>query len=43
MLPCGTAMGATFDSDLLHSVGELLGNKAQGKDIQVVLGPVLYL
>lgn len=43
MLPCGTAMGATFDSSLLHGVGELLGDEARGKDIQVVLGPVCCL
>ncbi|KIW95003.1 uncharacterized protein Z519_04983 [Cladophialophora bantiana CBS 173.52] len=43
MLPCGTALGATFDSGLLRGVGELLGDEARGKNIQVVLGPVSCL
>ncbi|KAH7385037.1 glycoside hydrolase superfamily [Cadophora sp. MPI-SDFR-AT-0126] len=43
MLPCGTAMGATFDHELLHSVGNMLADEARGKNIHVVLGPVVCL
>ncbi|KAH6716074.1 glycoside hydrolase superfamily [Leptodontidium sp. MPI-SDFR-AT-0119] len=43
MLPCGTAMGATFDHELLHRVGNMLADEARGKNIHVVLGPVVCL
>ncbi|PVH72059.1 glycoside hydrolase family 3 protein [Cadophora sp. DSE1049] len=43
MLPCATAMGATFDHDLLHKIGNMLGDEARGKNLHVVLGPVVCL
>ncbi|EGW31177.1 beta-glucosidase [Spathaspora passalidarum NRRL Y-27907] len=37
--PCGTALAATFNSDLLVSVGELMGKEAKMKGAHVILGP----
>src|SRR5207248_4989273 len=28
-IPCGTALGATWDADLLYQVGELMGNQVR--------------
>lgn len=36
-------MGATFDHELLHRVGNMLADEARGKNIHVVLGPVVCL
>ncbi|CAN6626001.1 hypothetical protein TRVA0_010S02520 [Trichomonascus vanleenenianus] len=38
-LPCGTAMGATFDPELINKAGEVLAVEAKAKGIHVVLGP----
>ncbi|CAN6625944.1 hypothetical protein TRVA0_010S02410 [Trichomonascus vanleenenianus] len=38
-LPCGTAMGATFDPELLIEAGRVLANEAKAKGVHVVLGP----
>ncbi|KAG9195801.1 beta-glucosidase [Alternaria panax] len=42
-LPCGTAIGATFDSDLVVEIGHLLGDEARAKGAHVVLGPTINI
>lgn len=42
-LPCATALGATFDADLLRSVGHLLGQEAKAKGAHVLLGPTINI
>jgi beta-glucosidase len=37
--PCGTALAATWDVELLEQVGELLGLEAKAKAAHVLLGP----
>jgi len=41
--PCGTALGATWNPELLERVGEALGEEARSKGAQVVLGPTINL
>lgn len=41
--PCGTALGATFDFDLLHDVGRLLGDEAKAKGAHILLGPTINI
>ncbi|TVY43219.1 putative beta-glucosidase I [Lachnellula subtilissima] len=40
-LPCATALGATFDSDLLNQLGVFLGQEAKLKGAHVRLGPTI--
>ncbi|KAK5094635.1 hypothetical protein LTS08_008491 [Lithohypha guttulata] len=42
-LPCGTAMGATFDNDLIRQLGRLLGQEAKAKGAHVLLGPTINI
>jgi len=42
-LPCGTALAATWDRDLVHRVGGLLADEAKGKDAHVLLAPTVNL
>ncbi|KAL1890713.1 hypothetical protein Sste5346_008037 [Sporothrix stenoceras] len=42
-LPCGTALGATFDTDLLRDVGHLLADEARAKGAHAVLGPTINI
>lgn len=42
-LPCGTALGATFDTDLIYELGQLQGQEAKAKGAVVVLGPTLNI
>ncbi|KAL4915059.1 glycoside hydrolase superfamily [Aspergillus aurantiobrunneus] len=42
-LPSGTAMGATFDCELLHRIGILLAAEAKAHDVQWLLAPVVCL
>ncbi|KPM43168.1 putative beta-glucosidase I [Neonectria ditissima] len=42
-LPSATAMGATFDVDLLHRVGNLLGDEGLRKKVHVVLAPTVCI
>lgn len=37
--PCGTGMAATFNKDLLHEAGLLMGKEARMKGAHVILGP----
>ncbi|KAL4946282.1 glycoside hydrolase superfamily, partial [Aspergillus oleicola] len=39
--PCATALGATWDVDLLHKVGHLMGEEAIAKGSHVILGPTI--
>ncbi|MGH9307535.1 MAG: glycoside hydrolase family 3 protein, partial [Acidimicrobiales bacterium] len=41
--PCGTALGATWDPDLLFEVGQALGQEARTKGAHVVLGPTVNI
>ncbi|KAJ5688899.1 hypothetical protein N7462_003291 [Penicillium macrosclerotiorum] len=42
-LPCGTAVGATFDRDLALQVGHLLAAEAKAKGAHVILGPTINI
>jgi beta-glucosidase len=42
-LPSATAMGATFDTDLLYQVGKLLGDEGRRKNVQVALAPTVCI
>lgn len=42
-LPCATALGATFDTELLKSLGNLLGKEAKSKGAHVLLGPTINI
>lgn len=41
--PCGTALGATWDPDLVRRVGNALADEAGRKQVAVLLAPVLNL
>lgn len=41
--PCGTALGATFNTDVLRAVGGLLGREAKRKGASVLLGPTMNI
>ena len=41
--PCGAALGATFDVDLVRQVGEALGREARSKNVHMVLAPTVNL
>ncbi|PLB55752.1 hypothetical protein P170DRAFT_443472 [Aspergillus steynii IBT 23096] len=42
-LPCATALGATFDIDLLHRAGSLLGDEGRRKEVHVALAPTVCI
>ncbi|CAI6087209.1 unnamed protein product [Clonostachys chloroleuca] len=42
-LPCGTALGATFDTDIAERIGHLLSDEAHAKGAHVVLGPTINI
>ncbi|RHZ62540.1 beta-glucosidase H [Aspergillus thermomutatus] len=42
-LPCGTALGATWDRDLLHQAGVLLGKECLAKGAHCWLGPTINM
>jgi beta-glucosidase len=42
-LPCPSALGATWDSELVHELAAALGAEARGKGIDVVLAPTINL
>jgi beta-glucosidase len=42
-LPCGTALGATFNTALVAELGRLQGQEAKAKGAVVVLGPTLNI
>lgn len=41
--PCGTALGATWDPELLREVGRVLGEEARSKEVDIVLAPTVNL
>ncbi|OQD98828.1 hypothetical protein PENSOL_c008G01088 [Penicillium solitum] len=41
LLPSGTAMGATFDIDLMHRVGAILATEAKERGVHLLLGPTV--
>lgn len=41
--PCGTALGATWNTDLLGEVGRVLGEEARSKSVDIVLAPTVNL
>jgi beta-glucosidase len=41
--PCGTALGATWDVDLLRRVGEALARELDSKGAQLILAPTVNL
>ena len=41
--PCGSALGATFDTELVKRVGAALAEEARTKGVHVVLGPTINL
>ncbi|MEQ1872769.1 MAG: glycoside hydrolase family 3 protein [Ilumatobacteraceae bacterium] len=41
--PCGTALGATFDPDLVHEVGIALAVEARSKGAHMLLAPTVNL
>ncbi|KAJ5185401.1 Glycoside hydrolase superfamily [Penicillium cf. griseofulvum] len=42
-LPCGTALGATWDRDLIYQAGELLGEECIAKGAHCWLGPTINM
>ncbi|KAL9100857.1 MAG: hypothetical protein Q9163_003823 [Psora crenata] len=42
-LPCATALGATFDKDLLRKAGRLLGQECKAKGAHILLGPTINI
>jgi len=42
-VPCGTALAASFDPDLVHRIGGLLGREARQKRARVLLAPTINL
>lgn len=42
-LPCGTAIGATFDAELGQKIGNLLADEAKAKGAHVILGPTINI
>jgi beta-glucosidase len=43
LFPCGSALGASFDPDLIERVGQALGDEAHTKGAHVLLGPTLNI
>lgn len=41
--PCGTALGATWNTPLLESAGTLMGEEAMAKGAHVLLGPTVNM
>src|SRR5580765_893797 len=42
-VPTGSALGATWDVDLLHRVGELLGDETRRRGCRVLLAPTVNI
>jgi beta-glucosidase len=42
-LPCGTAVGSTWDPQLAEQLGEALAAEAQSKGVRVLLGPTVCI
>jgi beta-glucosidase len=42
-VPCGSALGATWDPELVERVGALLGGEARSKECRVLLAPTVNI
>jgi len=42
-LPCGTAVGSTWNPELVRRLGEVLAAEARSKNVHVLLGPTVCL
>ncbi len=42
-LPCGMAVGSTWDPDLVRALGDVLAAEARSKGVHVVLGPTVCI
>lgn len=42
-LPCATALGATWDTELLTKLGHLLADESRAKGVHVILGPTINI
>ena len=42
-LPCGTALGATWDSEVLYTAGQLLGEETKARGARILLGPTVNI
>lgn len=42
-LPCETALGATFDPELILALGRLLGQECKAKGAHILLGPTINI
>ena len=43
VFPCGIALGATWDVDLLERIGSVMAEEAKTKGVHVVLGPTINI
>ncbi|KAK7409319.1 beta-glucosidase [Neonectria punicea] len=41
--PCGTALGATFNQELLEEAGKKMGEEAIAKNVHTILGPTINM
>ncbi|PMD44931.1 glycoside hydrolase family 3 protein [Hyaloscypha variabilis F] len=41
--PCGTALGATWDTELLRKAGVVMGHESKAKGSHVILGPTINM
>ncbi len=42
-IPCGSALGATWDPQLIERVGQMLGEEARTKNCRILLAPTINL
>jgi beta-glucosidase len=42
-LPCGTAVGSTWNPDLVRQLGDVLAAEARAKNVHVLLGPTVCI
>jgi beta-glucosidase len=42
-LPCGTGLGATWDTGLIQEAGVLIGKEAKAKGAAIWLGPTMNI
>jgi beta-glucosidase len=42
-LPCGTAIGSTWNPDLVRQLGDVLAAEARAKNVHVLLGPTVCI
>ena len=41
--PTGSALGASFDREMLQNVGDILGNECRAESVAILLGPGVYM